>query len=1004
MPDLVSPGVAVTVTDESFYAGAAQGTVPLFVVASASNKADPSSTGSTAVGTTSANVGKAYLIGSQRELLSTFGTPNFYSAGSTMLPGDERNEYGLLAAYSYLGISNRAYVVRADVNLAELTGSATVPAGAPANGTYWLDTTSTDWGVYQYSSSAWNKITPAVLTDTPSSEATSNVNASGTPKGTYGTNGDFAVVVSTTPARLFEKIAGSWHQVGSTGTGEWLESKATALSDASFTGQQVYMRPGTGAAPSSPRTGSIWVKTTAVGGGAKLVVKYYSSATSQWATLSAPLYTDDDHAVAALSPTANSLYVQFDDDGSTDWNNDNIETGQNQTANNTSPEVEYTIKLRGSATTTTATGTADLSSGINAKNGSSTGKKLNICNQDVTVTAAAGAGNATTLAEIVAGINNDANLATLTVRASIDASSGTKEYLKLERTNGKAIWLEDTTDDGTIDGVDVETDLGFANNMGTSPYWHMASIWSDLSYEGSPTAPTSSPVDGTLWYDTNLTADLYIAENDGGTMKWFAYANSKDTFTASNVNTGPNGEAAGLRDLQMVSTEPTTQSDGTALENGDIWIDSNELESYPMIYKYNTTSSSWVLIDNTDQSSASGIVFGDAVGNPAGTTTAAQGWGSPYASFDADAVDPANYAEGTLLYNTRVSGYVVKEYKTSYIVNNTNIGPIWINAAGNKADGSPFMGRKAQRQVVVTSLQGAFTSNDEIRAESRFFNLIACPGYPETYDEMIALNTAKKETAFIIVDAPFRLKTPSEVANWASNSANATTNGEDGLVSQYTYSAVYYPSALSTDLEGNNVVVPASHVALRTIAFNDNAAFQWFAPAGYQRGLVSNASSVGYIDATSGEYNSVVLSEGSRDTLYASKINPIAYMPNRGLVVFGQKSLHPTASALDRVNVGRLICYLRYQFDQLAKPFLFELNDRMTRDQVLDTFERFLSDLSAKRALYDFLVVCDESNNTPARIDANQLWVDIAIQPAKAAEFIYVPVRIKHNGENMSYS
>ena len=110
---------------------------------------------------------------------------------------------------------------------------------------------------------------------------------------------------------------------------------------------------------------------------------------------------------------------------------------------------------------------------------------------------------------------------------------------------------------------------------------------------------------------------------------------------------------------------------------------------------------------------------------------------------------------------------------------------------------------------------------------------------------MIALNTARKETAFVILDAPFRLKTPSEVSNWMSNSANATTNGEDGLVSSNTYSAVYYPSALTTDLSGNNVVVPASHVALRTIAFNDNAAFQWFAPAGYQRGLVSNASSVG---------------------------------------------------------------------------------------------------------------------------------------------------------------
>ena len=397
-------------------------------------------------------------------------------------------------------------------------------------------------------------------------------------------------------------------------------------------------------------------------------------------------------------------------------------------------------------------------------------------------------------------------------------------------------------------------------------------------------------------------------------------------------------------------------------------------------------------------------MFGDAVGNPAGTTTSEQGWGSAYASFNADAPSPANYAVGTMLFNTRVSGYNVKCYKTSYTVSGTDIGPIWVNEAGNKPDGSPYMGRKAQRQVVVTAMQAAFTGNDEIKAESRFFNLIACPGYPETYDEMIALNTAKKETAFIIVDAPFRLKTPSEVSNWMSNSANATTNGEDGLVSSHTYSAVYYPHALTTDLSGNNVVVPASHVALRTIASSDNAAFQWFAPAGFQRGLVSNASSVGYIDPLTGEYNSVVLSEGSRDTLYTKKVNPIAFMPNRGLVVFGQKTLHPTASALDRVNVARLITYLRYQFDQLAKPFLFELNDRMTRDQVADTFERFLSDLASKRALYDFLVVCDDSNNTPTRIDANQMYIDVAIQPAKAAEFIYIPIRIKNTGENMSYS
>ena len=144
------------------------------------------------------------------------------------------------------------------------------------------------------------------------------------------------------------------------------------------------------------------------------------------------------------------------------------------------------------------------------------------------------------------------------------------------------------------------------------------------------------------------------------------------------------------------------------------------------------------------------------------------------------------------------------------------------------------------------------------------------------------------------------------------------------------------------------------------------------------------------------------LSEGQRDTLYSNKVNPIAFIPNRGLVVFGQKTLSPVASALDRINVARLIVHLRYQLDLIAKPFLFEPNDRITRDQVVDTFNRFMEDLVSKRALFDFLVVCDESNNTPARIDRNELYIDIAIQPVKAIEFIYIPLRIKNTGESLT--
>ena len=221
-------------------------------------------------------------------------------------------------------------------------------------------------------------------------------------------------------------------------------------------------------------------------------------------------------------------------------------------------------------------------------------------------------------------------------------------------------------------------------------------------------------------------------------------------------------------------------------------------------------------------------------------------------------------------------------------------------------------------------------------------------------------------------------------------------NGEDGLVSSSPYAAVYYPSALTTNLDGTNVVVPSSHVALRTLAFNDQVAFPWFAPAGFQRGLVQNATSVGYVDPTTGEYTAVTLNEGQRDTLYGNKINPIAQFPGRGLAVFGQKTLNPTASALDRINVARLIVYIRERLDDIVKPFLFEPNDAVTRQNAKNVVDGLMSNLVIQRGLFDFVTVCDSTNNTSARIDRNELYIDIAIQPVKAVEFIYIPIRIQN--------
>src|SRR5690606_10074086 len=123
-----------------------------------------------------------------------------------------------------------------------------------------------------------------------------------------------------------------------------------------------------------------------------------------------------------------------------------------------------------------------------------------------------------------------------------------------------------------------------------------------------------------------------------------------------------------------------------------------------------------------------------------------------------------------------------------------------------------------------------------------------------------------------------------------------------------------------------------------------------------------------------------------------------------GLVVYGQKTLHNLDSALDRVNVARLANYLKYNLDNLVKPFLFEQNDQQTRDSAKLTVERCLAGLVTLRALDDCAVLCDETNNTPERRDRNELWIDILIKPVKAIEFIYIPVRIRNSADDMMFS
>jgi hypothetical protein len=310
------------------------------------------------------------------------------------------------------------------------------------------------------------------------------------------------------------------------------------------------------------------------------------------------------------------------------------------------------------------------------------------------------------------------------------------------------------------------------------------------------------------------------------------------------------------------------------------------------------------------------------------------------------------------------------------------------------------MGRKAQRAMVVQSLNAAIATNQALRDEDNFFNLMATPNYPELQPGMVVLNADRGDTGYILGDTPMGLPDDATaIQAWATNAAGAASTGEDGCVTRNTYLGLFYPSGITNDLAGNLVAVPSSHMMLRTFIRNDTIAYPWLAAAGTRRGNIDNATNIGYLNRATGEFQTIKTRLGIRDVLYINFINPMVFFTGIGLLNYGNKTSYNSSSALDRTNVARLVAYIRRQLTLAARPFVFEPNDQLTRQQIAGVVETLMIDLVAKRGLYDYLVVCDESNNTPARIDRNELWIDVAVEPVKAAEFIYIPVRILNTGE-----
>jgi len=203
-----------------------------------------------------------------------------------------------------------------------------------------------------------------------------------------------------------------------------------------------------------------------------------------------------------------------------------------------------------------------------------------------------------------------------------------------------------------------------------------------------------------------------------------------------------------------------------------------------------------------------------------------------------------------------------------------------------------------------------------------------------------------------------------------------------------SYGAVFFPDVNIQDPANNRVVkVPSSVAALGVLGFNDKVAFPWFAPAGFNRGALGFVSNV-----------ETRLSQGDKDTLYDARINPIATFPAGGFVVFGQKTLQQAKSALDRINVRRLLLEVKRTVGGIAQQLLFEPNNAQTRARLVAGVTPQLALIQAQQGIESFKVICDDTNNTSADAEANKLNGRIVIVPTRTIEFVSIDFIVTNSG------
>jgi len=503
-------------------------------------------------------------------------------------------------------------------------------------------------------------------------------------------------------------------------------------------------------------------------------------------------------------------------------------------------------------------------------------------------------------------------------------------------------------------------------------------------------------------YFTSIAAYNYFA-NGGQTLLVSRVVSG--SFTSSTTATGSgspilNGSSAEAVVLKTISQGSIMNSTGSIDASGSLASGSIDNIRW-QIANRDTSSGTFSLIirqgnDNTNNQ----IVlesFTNLSMDPTAPNYVARVIGNQYKQYNS-----ADNQIEVLGDYPNVSRYVyVSEVKTPtpFYFDNTGIaksqftGSIPVNASGSfgGATGNLFgAGAKYYSNIVsgVTNIQGLTSSSYDnminllSNQDDYRFNVLIAPGLFASEGPLgasqvtsIISNTQNRGDSIYVADlVPF-----SSSISTVTTQANAKNT---------SYAAAYWPWVQTIDPDSAQLVwVPASTMIAGVYAYNDSVSEPWFAPAGINRGGLGNVVRA-----------EKKLTQSNRDTLYQNKVNPIATFPGTGTVVYGQKTLQTQASALDRVNVRRLLIALKSYIGQVAQNLVFEQNTIATRNQFLSQVNPYLESVQQRQGLYAFKVIMDDSINTPDVIDRNQLVGQIYLQPTKTAEFIYLNFNILPTG------